>query len=197
MKKIISSLFFFFLLAVFQPAFANAQVWALDKAHTNFFFSIDHIFAKVHGSFPEFSGELNFDPENLDQSKVSFTIEVKSVNTGITQRDDHLKTADFFDAEHYPQMKFVSTSITKAGDSVYNVNGKFTIKGKEYDLVLPLKYEGVVDNPMAEGQKVIGFNGNVTIDRLAHGVGSGKFYTMGVVGKDVDILVTIEALSSK
>ncbi len=197
MKKFIFSLLFLSLFAVSQSASADAGVWALDKYHTNLYFTIDHIFAKVRGSFPEFTGELYFDPDNPAQSKLSFTVEVKSINTGIPQRNDHLKTAEFFDAEKYPEMKFVSTSFTSAGDSIYNVQGKFTVKGKEYDLVLPLKFEGIKDNPMAEGQQVIGFNGNVTIDRLAHGVGTGKYYTMGVVGKDVDVLVTIEALRSK
>lgn len=197
MKKLSFFIFVSFLFISAQFAYAGARVWEIDKAHTNFYFSIDHIFAKVHGYFGEYSGEFAFDPDNLAESKVVFNIAVKSIDTAIGQRDKHLLSADFFDESKYPELTFVSNTITKTGENSFDVSGKFTVKGKEYDLVLPLVYAGVKDHPMEKGKEVIGFNGNITIDRLAYGVGSGKFYEYGVVGKDVDILVTIEALSKK
>jgi polyisoprenoid-binding protein YceI len=78
---------------------------------------------------------------------------------------------------------------------MYDVAGTLTIKEKEYTLTLPLKLEGIKEHPAKKGTNVAGFNGRVTIDRLAHGVGAGKFYDKGVVGKDVDIFVSLELLS--
>lgn len=180
-----------------SPRHAEASSWEIDKEHTNFYFSVDHIYAKVRGRFTDYSGTIIFDPDNLKDSKISFEIKVKSVDTGIGKRDKHLLSDDFFDASKYPLMTFTSTSITKGEGNTYNVNGRLTIKGVSSDLILPLTYGGRKDHALAPGMEVIGFNGQVTLDRLAYTVGDEKYYTMGVVGKDVDILVTIEALRKK
>jgi polyisoprenoid-binding protein YceI len=180
-----------------SPQHAEARTWEIDKEHTNFYFSVDHIYAKVRGRFTDYTGTLFFDPDNLKDSKISFEIKVKSIETGISKRDKHLLSDDFFDASKYPLMTFTSTSITKAEGNTYNVNGKLTIKGVSSDLILPLTYGGKKDNPLSPGMEVTGFNGHLTLDRLAYTVGDGKYYTMGVVGKDVDILVTIEAMRKK
>jgi len=180
-----------------SPARAEARSWEIDKEHTNFYFSVDHIYAKVRGYFTDYSGTVFFDPDNLKDSKISFEIKVKSVHTGIGKRDKHLLSDDFFDASKYPLITFTSTSITKAEGNIYKVNGTLTIKGVSSDLILPLTYGGRKDHPLSPGMEVIGFNGNLTLDRLAYSVGDGKYFKMGVVGKDVDILVTMEALGKK
>lgn len=187
----------FFIIAGSLPVLAAVKVWELDKGHSNFYFSVGHIFSKVHGQFDDYSGEIHFDPDNLAESRFYFAIKTASVDTNIAKRDKHLKSADFFDSAKYPLFTFESTKITDAGNGLYNVLGKFTIKGEVYDLVLPLSFAGVKDHPMAKGKQVVGFNGIVTIDRLAHKIGTGKFYDLGVVGKDVEITVSLEALSAK
>lgn len=180
-----------------QTVQAVARGWELDKAHSNFYFRISHIFAKVDGKFNDFNGEINFDPANLAESRFFFEIKTDSVNTDIAKRDKHLQSSDFFDSANFPLMTFASTKITSAGNNVYEVVGKFTVKGVVYDLTLPLTLAGIKDHPAVKGKEVIGFNGQLTIDRLAYKVGTGKFYQMGIVGKDVEILVTLEALSDK
>jgi polyisoprenoid-binding protein YceI len=187
----------FILLAGSQSVLANARVWEFDKKHSNFYFSVDHIFSKVHGHFNDYSGEMRFDPANLAESRFYFEIKTDSVDTNIGKRDKHLQSADFFDAAKHPLMTFESIKITDVGDGLFEVQGKFTVKGQVYDLVLPLTLAGIKDHPAAKGKEVIGFNGKVTIDRLAYKIGAGKFYDMGVVGKDVEIFVTLEGLSSK
>ncbi len=197
-KKMLFPLVLAVLVGLFgSPQHVEARSWEIDKEHTNFYFSVDHIYAKVRGRFTDYSGTLNFDPDNLKDSKISFEIKVKSIDTGISKRDKHLLSDDFLDASKYPLIKFASTSITKTEGNTYNINGTLTIKGVSTDLVLPLTYGGKKDNPMVPGMEVTGFNGRLTLDRLAYTVGDGKYYTMGVVGKDVDILVTIEALRKK
>ena len=92
---------------------------------------------------------------------------------------------------------FESKTISDAGNGVYEVVGKLNIKGKEHELTLPLVLAGVKEHPAVQGRQVIGFNGKVTVDRLALNVGDEKFYKMGIVGKDVEVLVTFEALAAK
>jgi polyisoprenoid-binding protein YceI len=176
---------------------AEVRSWEIDKEHTNFYFSVDHIYAKVHGRFTDFKGIFLFDPDNLRESKISFEIKVNSIDTGISKRDMHVLSEDFLDAAKYPMITFESNSITKAGENTYNVNGKLTIKGISSDLILPLTYEGMKDHPLLPGMEVAGFNGRLILDRLFYKVGDGKYYKMGAVGKDVEILVTVEVLRKK
>lgn len=195
-SRIVSLALLLFVLSV-QTVTAAVRSWELDKAHTNFYFSVDHIYSKIRGHFNEYSGEIRFDPQNLAESRFVFKIDVASVDTNIAKRDKHLQSTDFFDAGQYPQMTFESTRITDTGKGVYEVLGRFSVKGQEYQLLLPLTLAGVKDHPTVKGKEVIGFNGTLTIDRLAYKVGSGKFFDLGVVGKDVEIFVSIEALADK
>lgn len=198
MKRLsVVALALLFWAAGAQPLSAAVKGWELDKAHTNFYFSVDHIYSKIRGHFNEYSGEVTFDPNNLVESKFSFKIETASIDTNIAKRDKHLQSADFFDSDKYPQMTFVSKKITAAGNGVYEVLGTFTVKGVEHELLLPLTFAGIKEHPAVKGKEVIGFNGKVTIDRLVYKVGDGKFFDLGVVGKDVEILVSIEALAEK
>lgn len=183
------------LLLAGQTVSAAVRNWELDKAHSNFYFRVGHIFSQIGGHFDDFSGVVKFDPDNLAESRFYFEIKTDSVNTNIAKRDKHLQSGDFFDARKFPLMTFESVTITAVGNNVYEVLGKFTVKGEVYDLTLPLTLAGVSEHPTVNGKDVIGFNGEVTIDRLAYKVGTGKFYEMGVVGKDVEILVSLEALS--
>ncbi|MGI9538395.1 MAG: YceI family protein [Desulfocapsaceae bacterium] len=197
MKKITITILTLLLMVSSSIAFGAARSWDVDKAHSGIYFMVDHIFSKVPGHFNDFDIEVKFDPAQLDQSSFVFTIEVDSIDTNITKRDKHLLSADFFDSSKFPQMSFVSTKITDEGNGLYNVAGTLTVKGQDYDMTLPLKLEGVTEHPAKKGTEVAGFNGTVVIDRLAHGVGGGKFYDMGVVGKEVEIFVSLEVLSMK
>jgi polyisoprenoid-binding protein YceI len=180
-----------------QGAFAEARSWQIDPAHSGFYFTVDHIFSKVRGQFNTFSGSVNFDPAHLTESSMKFVLEVESIDTNIAKRDKHLQSADFFDEGNFPEMSFESVSITTEGNNEYLVAGKFTVKGKSYDMTLPLVLAGIKDHPSEKGKEVAGFNGTFVIDRLAYGIGSGKFVDLGVVGREVEVLVTFEVLSDK
>ncbi|MDD2464902.1 MAG: YceI family protein [Desulfobulbus sp.] len=188
----------FALLTLLVPgAMAAARTWDVDTVHSNVYFSIDHIFSKVHGRFKEVQTEIAFDPTQLEQSRFAFTLKVDSVDTGEPKRDKHLLSPDFFDSGKFALITFTSKAITDGGNGVYNVAGTLTVKGEAHDLTLPLTFNGIKDHPAAKGKEVIGFNGHIILDRLALKVGSGKFYKMGLIGKDVDVLVTLEALANK
>lgn len=185
------------LILAGQTALGAARNWELDKPHTNFYFLVEHIFSKVGGQFNDFIGEVKFDSANLAESRFFFEIKTDSIDTNIPKRDKHLQSGDFFDSGKFPLMTFESTQITDVGNNKYEVLGKFTVKGKSYDLTLPLVLAGIKTHPAVKGKEVIGFNGELTIDRLAYQIGTGKFYDLGIVGKDVKIFVTFEALSDK
>ena len=185
------------LVFIVQNAYGAAHEWELDKAHSNIYFSIDHIYAKIQGHFNEFNAKVNFDPADLQSSRFTFEIKADSIDTGIDKRDKDLQSANFFDAGKYPLITFESKSIADVGGGVYLVAGNLTVKGKTYDLTLPLKFAGIKEHPAAPGKKVIGFNGKITLDRLSLNIGDEKFYKMGIIGKDVEVLVTVEALSDK
>ena len=192
------SLLLSLLLAFFFTAhtgFAQVTTWEADKDHSSIYFSIDHIYSKVRGQFDDFSTTIRFDPDNLAESSFLFEIEVDSINTNIAKRDKHLLSEDFFNEPEFPVIRFQSTSITATADDTYKIAGTLTIKGKKHDLVLPLTLAGIKDHPTVKGATVAGFNGSITVDRLAYGVGSGKFLEYGVVGKDAEILVSLEVLN--
>jgi polyisoprenoid-binding protein YceI len=170
-----------------------AQEWKIDPAHSGIYFRIDHIYSKVNGYFPDFSGKIIFDPSNLKNSQFEFTISVKSVNTNNGKRDGHLQSGDFFDAKKYPEMTFKSRSITHKQDNSYVVTGTMKIKDVSKTLELPFTFFGTKQNPFNPKQEVAGFEARLTIDRLEYHVGNGRFLQMGVVGKDVDVLVSLEA----
>ena len=188
---------FLLFVVIGQNAYAAAREWELDQAHSNIYFSVGHIYSKIHGHFNEFNAKVNFDPANLKESHFFFKIKVDSIDTGISKRDKHLLSADFFESGKHPFVTFESKTITDAGNGVYEVAGKLNIKGKEHDLTLPLTFAGVKNHPAVPGKQVAGFNGTIIVDRIALNVGDEKFYTMGIVGKDVEVLVTFEALAGK
>jgi polyisoprenoid-binding protein YceI len=180
-----------------QTGAAEVRNWLIDEAHSNLYFSVDHIYSKIHGHFNKFKAEIKFDPANPAGGSFYFEVSTDSVDTNIAKRDKHLQSSDFFDSDKFPLMTFTSVKVTDAGNNVYEVEGKFNVKGTDYDLTLPLTLAGVKPHPAVKGKDVAGFNGRVTIDRLAHGVGTGKFYKMGVVGKDVEIFVSLEVLAEQ
>lgn len=196
-KKHIVTLVSTVLIFIWQTAYSDVRNWELDKAHSNIYFGIDHIFSKVQGHFNDFKVDVKFDPNDLEKSRFLFEIKVKSIDTNIAKRDKHLLSVDFFDAGKYPLITFESEKISAVGNDGYDVAGKLTVKGEEYSFTLPLALAGIREHPAVKGKEVAGFNGRVLLDRLEYKVGGGKFYTMGVVGKDVDVFVSLELLSNK
>lgn len=173
-------------------AWAAPQSWKIDPAHSSFYFSIDHIFSKVRGSFGEYTGEVVFDPANLAASKLHFVVQTASIDTGIDQRDEHLKSADFFEAGKYPTMEFTSASISSLKNGIYEAKGEALIKGKKYPLSIPFAYFAPKAHPMMEDTRVMGLNAELPMDRLVYGIGDEKMLAM--VGQKADVFITLELL---
>ena len=185
---------FLFTAAVSQ---VQAKEWELDANHSGIQFGVTHIFSTVFGNFSDFNGDIRFDPANPGSGRFDFTVQVKSVNTGNGKRDNHLRSPDFFDAKNYPEMRFVSSRITHKGGNDYVVTGKMTLKSTTKEMDIPFIFHGTAPSPFDKSKEVAGFDTEFTLDRLAFGVGSGKFFDMGVVGKDVTVTISVEALAGK
>ena len=196
-KTLYVSLIVFAVLVTAFSAHADAPAWSVDPAHSGVNFGIQHIYTTVSGHFDEFDGEIRFDPDNLGQSRFDFTVEVDSIDTNNTKRDNHLLSGDFFDAGQYPEMTFKSAAIKHLGEDNYAVEGTLTIRDVSRTITVPFTYFGSKPHPFNPKQLVAGFEARMAIDRLAYQVGNGKFYKMGVVGKEVNILIAVEALRDK
>ena len=194
MKRYILVLLSLLLLAATQ---AMAYEWKMDPAHSAVMFEIKHIYSTVRGHFGEFSGDVYFNPNDLKESKFDFTVEVDSINTRIGKRDNHLRSGDFFDAKKYPQMVFKSSKVSHAGGNKYLLEGKMTVKGVTKPMTLEFLLLGQKNSAFKKDQVVGGFETRFKIDRFDFNVGTGKFYKLGVVGKEVDILISLEMIRSK
>ncbi|WP_341322495.1 YceI family protein [Solibacillus sp. FSL H8-0523] len=167
--------------------------WSVDTSHSSISFQVKHMMvSKVKGTYDQFSITVDSESiEDLTTATISIDIDVATINTKNEDRDNHLKSADFFDVEKYPSIKFQSTSITKSGDH-YKITGDLTIKDMTKPVTFDVEYNGKGTNPW--GVEVYGFEGETKIDREEFGlIWNTALETGGVlVGKDVKIAIEIE-----
>ena len=141
----------------------------VDPAHTRVGFVARHaMVTKVRGSFDEFAGTAVLDGANPANSRVEVTIEAASIDTRNAQRDEHLRSNDFFDMDNYPEITFKSTAVQKVDDEHYRVTGDLTVKGVTQPIAIPFEVSGPVQDPW--GMTRIGLEGRVEINRKDWGV---------------------------
>lgn len=117
--------------------------WTIDPLHSEIHFKVKHLMINtVTGSFKKFEGTLEGGKEDFSDAQISFTTDIASIDTGMEARDNHLKSDDFFNAEKYPQLKFVSTSFTKTGENTYALKGDITIRETTRPIELAVEYGG-------------------------------------------------------
>lgn len=149
-----------------------ATTWAIDPAHTSVEFSVKHMmFTTVRGRFTKVTGTIVAAEGAPDDSRVEIAIEAASIDTGVADRDTHLRSADFLDVEPFPSITFTSRRIegahAKAGDR-FKVVGDLTIRGKAIEVVLDAVFEGTGKDPW--GNEKAGFSASTTIDRRQWGL---------------------------
>jgi polyisoprenoid-binding protein YceI len=167
-------------------------LWNLDKTHSKLQFSARHmIIAEVAGHFNNFDVTIKADDDFLE-SEAEVTIDVKSIDTGITDRDNHLKSPDFFDVENYPQITFKSKKVEKVDDETFKLYGDFTIRNITRPLVLDVTYGGTIKDPW--GFTRAGFKIQGKINRFDYDLKWNAFMETGgaVVGKNINITCDIE-----
>jgi polyisoprenoid-binding protein YceI len=173
--------------------------WSADPAHTEINFSVKHFFTPVTGSFGDYEIDFDYNPENPEKSTVEARIKVASINTGNQKRDDHLRSADWFEADKHPYMTFKSTSVRKVSDNKLIASGPLTIKGKSQQVEMPITILGnqmipeEMQQMMGGTKHVASFQATTVIDRGDFGVGVGNWAATMVVGSEVSIEILLEA----
>lgn len=174
------------------PCAHAADTYKIDPAHTSLTFSVRHMgISNVKGRFDEFSGVILID--NGAVKGASGTVLVKSINTGIQQRDNHLREPDFFDAARYPEITFKTRSIENIGGQTTLV-GDFTMRGTTKELRLPARLSGPIKDP--QGNIRIGLEAKADLNRKDYGINFDAALETGtlLVGEDVALEINAEAI---
>ncbi|GIN87723.1 polyisoprenoid-binding protein [Heyndrickxia sporothermodurans] len=169
--------------------------WTVDALHSGIDFSVKHMMvSKVKGAFQKFNAVIEAEPTDLTTATIDFTIDVASIDTRNNDRDNHLRSADFFDVEQFPTMTFKSTKIEKTGEDEYSVTGDVTLHGVTRQETFNATFEGLAKDPMSGAEKV-GFSANGKIKRSDYGLTwNAALETGGVlVGDDIKVSIEIEA----
>lgn len=170
--------------------------WNLDTAHSEVKFKVKHlVVSTVTGQFDSFSGKVTTNGESFEGAKIEFEADINSINTNQTQRDAHLKSADFFDAENHPKMTFKSISFSKKSDDKYTLAGDLTIRGTTKMVILDVTHNGVVQGFGGDFQ-VAGFEISGKISRKEFGLSWNGITEAGgvVVSDDVRLEVNAEVV---
>lgn len=184
----------FVVLFALGLTFVNAQnAWKIDKSHSNVGFEVTHlIISEVTGQFKSYDGTIEFSKDDLSDAKISFSIDVASINTENEGRDKHLKSDDFFNAEKFPKITFVGKSIKKVDGKKYKLTGDFTMRDVTKSITLDVVFNGIVKDPW--GNTKAGFKVTGEVNRFDYGLKWNNLMETGgaVVGKDVAITVNLQ-----
>jgi len=180
------------LLAILATA-AQAGEWKVDPAHTSVGFQVSHlVISRVHGEFKDFDAKLVFDDSAIEKGSVEFTAKTASINTDNEDRDKHLRSSDFLDAEEYAVITFKSRSIIREGASGFKLIGDLTIRGVTKEVTFDCEFNGTVKDPW--GNTKAGFSAETTINRQDFNVSWSKTLDSGglMVGNEVRIMIEAE-----
>ena len=178
------------------PAWAEADEWTVDSAHTAAHFAVKHMMiSNVSGDFSKTTGTVKYDGKHLDKATIDATIDVNSINTRDEHRDGHLKSPDFFDAAKYPTITFKSTKIEAGADPTkepFKIHGDLTIHGVTKQVVL--NAEPLSPVIKAQGGLHVGTSATTKINRKDYGLNFNKTLDNGgaVVGDDVTVTLDVE-----
>jgi len=191
-----------FLTAVALTAVAAlpvqaADTYKVDPVHSDVSFQVRHLLSQVRGKFNEYEGTIQLDPAKVENSSVEFKVKTASIDTGVADRDKHLRTADFFDVEKFPEISFKSKSIKATGKDTYNVTGTFSMHGVSKDITLPVSFLGTVKDPW--GNQRAAFATETTLNRKDYAIVWNKALDNGgaMLGDDVKIAINLEAVKAK
>lgn len=171
--------------------------WTIDPAHSRIGFVARHaMVSKVRGGFNDFEGSLHLDADDPEASTAQLTIQTASVDTRNAQRDGHLRTNDFFDAPSFPQITFLSRSVTKLDDEHFAVNGDLTIKGVSKPIEVQWELTGLATDP--SGSLRVGFEGSTTLNRTDYGVNFNAVLEAGgvMVSEKITLELDVEAVKA-
>ncbi|HEY8531007.1 MAG TPA: YceI family protein [Limnochorda sp.] len=172
-----------------------ATVWQIDPAHTTAEFSVRHMMiSNVRGRFGKVEGTVTGDLSDPTQAQIEAKIDAASIDTRNEQRDQHLRSADFFDVEHHPYITFKSRRIERVGDNAFKVVGDLTIRGVTREVVLDAIFQGQAKSPW--GQQVAGFSATTKLNRKDFGLTWNTVLETGgvLVGDEVNVEIQTELI---
>ncbi|HMF94872.1 MAG TPA: YceI family protein [Vicinamibacterales bacterium] len=174
---------------------SGLRTFTIDKAHSEVNFQVRHLVTRVRGRFADFSGTVVFDPAMPQASSITFTIDAGSVDTNADDRDQHLRSDDFFAVDKHPTITFVSSHVTKKSEDRFDVEGTLTIRGVAKTVTLPVTHLGEAKDPW--GNTRVGFETELTINRKDFGLlWNAALETGGfLVGDEVKISVSAQAIA--
>ena len=175
---------------------AVKTTWAIDPTHSEIPFKVKHMMVStVTGAFNEFEGRLETESDDFEGANISCSANVDSIDTRNQQRDDHLKSDDFFNAANYPKMTFISKSFTKKSNGDYALIGDLTIRENTQEVTLDVEYNGTAVDPY--GQTKAGFEITGKIDRKDFGLKWSAITEAGgvVVSDEVKLVLNIQLVS--
>lgn len=170
--------------------------WKIDPLHTSANFTAKHMMiTTVRGGFADVNGMIEFDPENPAGSSVTATIPTATIDTGVEDRNNHLKSADFFDVENYPSIEFKSTGLDLDSDTSGTLTGELTMHGVTREVKLDVAFIGESKNPMT-GDRTVGFEASTKIDREDFGLTWNVALETGgvLVSKEIKINLEVQAM---
>jgi polyisoprenoid-binding protein YceI len=173
----------------------TTEKWEIDSSHSGIHFSVRHmVVAKVRGQFARWSGTVVAEDGDLARATANAVIDASSIDTGVAERDAHLKSSDFFDVANFPEITFKSHGVEKRSDETLRVTGDLTIRGNTRVVVLDVEYAGRTKDPW--GNERAGFSAKTTIDRKDFGLGWNQVLEAGgvLVGDRVTIEIEVEAV---
>ncbi|MBG9375448.1 polyisoprenoid-binding protein [Panacibacter sp. DH6] len=194
MKK----LFLAAAITLFSTALFAQTTWNVDNAHSNVKFTVTHlVISEVEGYFKNFKGSITSNNADFNDASVDFSVDINSINTDNENRDKHLKSDDFFNAEQYPNMTFKSTSFKKVSGNKYKLTGNLTIRNITKTVTFDVTYGGTVKDPW--GNIKVGFKATTVINRFDYNLKWNTVTEAGgaVVGKDVTIDLKLEFAQAK
>lgn len=171
----------------------SAYTYTIDQAHSTIRFWVRHLMiSKVHGEFPDVTGTVVGSSDSPELAQIDVTVGVASVNTGQEQRDGHLKSADFFDVENFPNMTFKSKSIKSTGEGEFDVVGDLTLHGVTKEITLKAEVSPEVVSPF--GGFKVGVSATGVVNREDFGMGWNQLIEAGgvAVGKDIHFTIDLE-----
>jgi polyisoprenoid-binding protein YceI len=185
-----------FVAALFVFALqGQAADWKVDPAHSSVGFWVKHlVISKVHGAFGQFNGTITFDPENLKDGSAEMTIQVASIDTKNENRNNHLKSPDFFDVETYPVITFVSKKVIPGEGNLFQLVGDLTIKDVTNEVTFDCVFNGSIDGP--GGKPRAAFSAEAVINRQDFNITWSKVTEAGglVVSDEVHINIDLEVV---
>ncbi len=172
---------------------SRVSTWQIDRAHSELTFRVRHLVSRVRGSFDDWSGSVVADPNSLANGSVQVAIKTASINTNHERRDNHLRSADFFDAASHPEITFRSTRVAVNGESI-RIHGDLTMRGVTRPVVLEGSYLGMTRD--GQGRQRMGFEAETKVNRQDFGVSWNNVAEGGgvVLGDEVTISIVVAAV---